>query len=109
MFDFFPEPWGHLVYSEEEYIQNLRYANCPAEMIQDFRSGLNRKGRGYFMKLFTIFTDKKLQIFEKKALYEWSGITKPEHLKHNNFESLQKFYSKEDLLFRGMNILLKKI
>jgi ubiquinone/menaquinone biosynthesis C-methylase UbiE len=109
MFDFFPEPWGHLVYSEDEYIQKIRSAHCPEEMIQDFRSGLNKKRRRYFIKLFSIFTDDKLQIFEKKASYEWSGVSNPEFMKHNNFERLQKIYLKEDLLFRGMNILLKKI
>ena len=109
MFDFFPEPWGHLVYSEDEYIQKIRSAHCPEEMIQDFRSGLNKKRRRYFIKLFSIFTDEKLQIFEKKVSYEWSGVSNPGFMKHNNFERLQKVYPKEDLLFRGMNILLQKI
>jgi ubiquinone/menaquinone biosynthesis C-methylase UbiE len=109
MFDFVPEPWGHLICSKDEYIQKLRLANCPEEMINDFKSGLNRKRRNYFIKLFALLTDKKLKVFEKKVSYEWSGVINPEHLHHKNFLDLQKIYSKEDLLFRGMNVLLKKV
>lgn len=108
MFDFIPEPWGHLVCSIEEYCEKLRQENCPHEMIQDFRSGLNRKGRKYFKQLFSLFTDDKLPIFERKESFEWSGVLHPSHMNHKNFSHLQKIYPKEELLVRGMNFLLKK-
>jgi len=109
MFDFVPEPWAHLVYSKEEYIQKLREANCPEDAINDFISGLNRKRRKYFIQLFELVTDITLKVFEKKASLEWSGLTNPDYKDHENFKTLQKIYPKEDLLFRGMNILLKKL
>jgi ubiquinone/menaquinone biosynthesis C-methylase UbiE len=109
MFDFVPEPWGHLVCSNEEYVRKLQLANCPEEMVNDFKSGLNRKRKNYFIKLFTLLTDEKRKVFEKKVFYEWSGVVNPEHLNHKNFEFLQKKYPREDLLFRGMCFLLKKI
>jgi len=109
MSDFLPEPWGHLVYPEEEYVEKLRCVNCPEEMIHDFRWGLNRKKMSYFIKLFGIFTDKNLKVFEKVASFEWSGVSHPSHMTHENFRELQKIYSKKDLLFRGMNILMRKL
>ena len=108
MFDFIPEPWGHLVHSEDEFVQKLRHANCSEEIIKDFKSGLNRKRKSYFIKLFKIFTDEKLPLFEKILSNEWSGCINETQMNHKNFEDLQKVYPKEDLLFRGMNILLKK-
>lgn len=109
MFDFVPEPWGHLVECQNEYIQKLQNANCPKDIITDFESGLNRKRKRYFIKLFELFTDEDIKLFEKKVSYEWSGVINPEHLTHKNFQDLQKIYPKDDLLFRGMNILFKKI
>jgi len=108
MFDFIPEPWGHLAHSKEEYIQKLRHANCSEEIIKDFKSGLNRKRRSYFIKLFKLFTDEKLQLFEKIVSNEWSGCVNDTHTDHKNFQNLQKIYPRKDLLFRRMNILLKK-
>lgn len=109
MFDFVPEPWGHLMYSEATFIEKLIAGSCPAEMIQDFKSGLNKKSKNYFFKLFDIFTQGETQVFERLQFYTWSGPTHLSHLLHGNFRHLREKIPEEDLLFRGMSCLLKKL
>ena len=46
--------------------------------------------------------------FDILVKQEWSGVVNASHLKHKNFMNLQEKYSKEDLLFQGMYILLRK-
>jgi hypothetical protein len=109
MFDFVPEPWGHLMHSESMFIEKLISGNCPAEMINDFKYGLNRKSKDYFIKLFNLVTEGETQIFIRLKFYTWSGTTDPDHLLHENFNQLKKRISEDHLLFRGMSCLLKKI
>jgi ubiquinone/menaquinone biosynthesis C-methylase UbiE len=110
-----PEPWAHLIYSEDEYISKLRTATPGTEYwVQEYQNGLNRKTRSYFLKLFKQFDNNWLNRlsgssrFEIMVKQEWSGVVFDSHLNHKNFVNLQKKYPKEDLLFQGMYILLKK-
>ncbi|WP_174591661.1 class I SAM-dependent methyltransferase [Methanocella conradii] len=106
MFDFINEPWGHLIHSEEEYIRMLEDTNTPPAIISDFMHGLNRLPRKYFIELFDeVIKNGK---FDKIESYEWSGVTNSSHLEHPNFKYLCNKYPKEDLLFRGMNVLFRK-
>lgn len=107
MFDYVNEPWGHLVYDETEYLNMLQKANTPQDVIDDFMFGLNKKPKRYFDGLFE--TVAKNRMFDKICSYNWSGVVSNEHLSHNNYIKLCGIYDKEDLLFRGMNILIKKI
>ena len=108
MFDFIPEPWGHLMCSKDEYISKLIRAGTPEAIINDFNYGLNRRSKKYFINLFEEVTRKNARLFEKIVSYSWSGVTNEAHKTHPNFHTLKNKYSEEDLLFRGMNILLKK-
>jgi ubiquinone/menaquinone biosynthesis C-methylase UbiE len=74
MFDFLPEPWVHLMCSEEEYVSKLINAGTPDDIINDFRYCLNKKPKDYFFDLF----EKVLEygLFEKKESYRWSGVVK---------------------------------
>lgn len=107
MFDFVNEPWGHLVHEEEEYVDMLQKANTPQDIINDYRFGINKKPKKYYEDLFKEVT--KNRMFKEICSYNWSGVVSKEHLSHNNYVKLRKIYDKEDLLFRGMNILIKKI
>lgn len=106
MFDFVSEPWGHLLHPEPEYVEMLEKAKAPKEIISDFKYGINKKPKKYFTDLFSGAIQKGM--FKKIISYEWSGVVKPEHMDCSNFKELSHKYSKEDLLFRGMNILLRK-
>ncbi len=96
-------------YAEDEYIEKLRQAGCSPEIVNDFRIGLNRRKKDYFLSLFRLTTEGELQLFKKLESYTWSGVVDPKHLSHRNYLKLKRVYSREDLLFRGMNIFLQMI
>ncbi|WP_342679605.1 class I SAM-dependent methyltransferase [Methanofollis sp. UBA420] len=108
MFDFIALPWEHLLRSQEQYESMLQEADCPPAVLSDFKYGLNRRNKEYFFTLFDKYTDPNHGLFEKIVSYTWSGVVNKSHLEHPNYLRAQKYYPKEDLLFRGMNILLKK-
>lgn len=108
MFDFIPEPWGHLVYTEEAYISLLINSGASGNIINDFRYGLNRKMKDYYFNIFEEVTTGDMPLFEKIASYKWSGVVNESHKAHPNFQNLKNIHSEKDLLFRGMNMLLKK-
>lgn len=116
MAEFIPEPWAHLKYSELEYVSKLKAVTPETDYwVLEFTNGLNRLNREYFYNLFKKYSNRsiisrinknpKFKILEQD---EWNGVTKESHLLHDNFMELQKKYSKEDLLFQGMYLILKK-
>jgi hypothetical protein len=130
MIDFINEPWAHLKYSEEEYIDMLRKATPGTEYyVNEFKYHLNRLPRKYFVQMYNKYTDANIplnnskihfiskvlslikpdcKLFHAIKVFEWNGVEHKEYLTHENFIKLQKKYSKEDLLFRGMYVLLRK-
>jgi ubiquinone/menaquinone biosynthesis C-methylase UbiE len=115
MAEFISEPWAHLVYSEEEYISKLRATTPGTEYwVQEYQKGLNRRTRSYFYDLFKRYKNNWLNWsmrsprFEILIRQEWSGVANESNLTHKNFTDLQKKYSRKDLLFQGMYVLLKK-
>ncbi len=125
MTEFVKEPWAHLIYSEEEYIKLLRDATPGTEYyVNEFKYGLNKLPRKFYLDLFNKynspnngekFTNIVKKLFNKNyckfsiiETEEWKGVGDEKNLLHENFEKLKKRYSSEDLLFRGMNLVLRK-
>ena len=115
MAELISEPWAHLVYSDEEYISKLRAAIPGTEYwVQEYQKGLNRCSRSYFCTLFERYEKNWLNLLSRSPRFEilirqeWTGVVDESHLTHKNFIDLQNEYQKEDLLFQGMCILLKK-
>jgi ubiquinone/menaquinone biosynthesis C-methylase UbiE len=125
MIDFVKEPWAHLAHSEEEYIEKLRNATAGTEYwVNQYQHAMNRLPRKYYYELFERHTvgreffiwrwvggllPKGRKWFEVLERYEWHGVQDEAYLEHENFKKLQGIYSREDLLFRGMYLLLRKI
>lgn len=125
MINYIKEPWAHLMYNEEEYIKMLRDAIPDTEyFVNEFRYGLNKLPRKFYLDLFNKYNSdnsskKSINVIKKLLnknyckfsiveIEEWNGVGDEKYLLHENFEKLKKRYSTEDLLFRGMNIVLKK-
>jgi SAM-dependent methyltransferase len=137
MWSFVDEPWGHLKYSEDEYIEILKNAtDGSAYWINEFKYAMNRLPRDYYFSLYakycenfknfskspgicqfqglyqTFLSLKKIVSGEKKfnvlEFYEWTGVSQEKNIHHDNFIALQKNYSQEELLFQGCYILLEK-
>lgn len=116
MAQFIQEPWAHLIYNEDEYIRKLSLATSGDEYwVDEFKNALNRKSKKYFIELFDKYTFSNwLQYiihrshFETLIRHEWIGVDKIVHLDHPNFKILKDIYSEDELLFRGMYLLLRK-
>ena len=102
-----PEPWAHLVYSEDEFLGRMRDAGAEEWEMWEFSHAMNRKRPDYFWSLF-----EKIQnadIVHQTTPEQWSGVVDNQHLNHPFFEVSQtKGYSKEELLVRGMRLLIIK-
>ena len=95
-FDKVPEPWAHLM---PGYLNKLRTASPDTEYFtNEFIKGLNKLPASYFKHLFN---DTNMKILKKQ---EWIGTDYP---RHQNFDLLKKTVPEEELLFRGMCILLQ--
>lgn len=109
MADFIPEPWAHLKYSEQDFKLKLRAAAPGTEYwVQEYQNGLNRRNKAYFKSLFDKYSGHFWSKFKALKKEYWSGVVDELHLEHENFKNLQDKYSREDLLFLGMYLLLKK-
>jgi ubiquinone/menaquinone biosynthesis C-methylase UbiE len=125
MIDFVKEPWAHLADSEEEYIEKLRNATAGTEYwVNEYKYALNRLPRKYYYELLERHTvarksfvrkwlgkvlRKGGKCFEVLERRDWYGVQEEAYLEHENFKQLQGIYLREDLLFRGMYLLLRKI
>lgn len=95
-FDKVPEPWAHLM---PGYLDKLRTATPDTEYFtNEFINGLNKLPALYFRSLFN---NTNMKILKKT---EWVGT---DHPMHKNFDLLKKTVMEEELLFRGMCILLQ--
>jgi ubiquinone/menaquinone biosynthesis C-methylase UbiE len=95
-FDKVPEPWAHLM---PGYLDKLRAATSSTEYFtNELINGLNKLPASYFINLFN---NTNMKILKK---VEWRGTDYP---RHPNFDLLKKAVPEEELLFRGMCILLQ--
>ena len=101
-----PEPWAHLVYSDEEYISRMKAHGASDDEVCEYGSAMNRKRLDYYERLFRESEKKGLC----QIIYEtsWSGLSDQEHKTHPLFaRCLQKGFSENELLFRGARFLLE--
>jgi ubiquinone/menaquinone biosynthesis C-methylase UbiE len=122
MINYVKEPWAHLMCNEEEYIEMLRDATPGTEyFVDEFKYGLNKLPRKFYLDLFNKYNNGKKYVNLIKNLFnknygkysiveteEWKGVGDEKYLSHDNFKKLKRRFSTEDLLFRGMNIVLRK-
>lgn len=125
MTQFVKEPWAHLKYPEEEYLRLLREMTPGTEYFaNEFKYGLNKRPGRYYIDIFNKYGAPLLgrdgfalalsrllgrdRLFEIVEREEWRGVTDSSSLEHENFVRLQEKYPAEELLFRGMYVLLRK-
>lgn len=101
-----PEPWAHLVYSDEEYVSRMRENGASGEEATEFRTAMNRKRKRYYQDLFL----RQEQRGAIKMLHEtfWSGLSDERHRDHPFLGvSLNRGYSKDELFLRGGRFLMQ--
>jgi ubiquinone/menaquinone biosynthesis C-methylase UbiE len=106
MFSFVKIPWGHLIYSEDEYVKMMRSSGASDSDVDDFLHAMNKKNIRDFREIFSDAEKKfNLSIISRN---EWAGVEDPSHLEDPTLKLLRSRYSDEDLLTRGMNVLFRK-
>ncbi len=101
-----PEPWAHLILDEAQFIARMREAGAEDWEVNDFRWGMNRVRLPAYERLFRV--GAKEMGLEVRLSRSWSGVTDEKNLEHPNFAMASKTYSRDELLTRGMMVLLQK-
>jgi hypothetical protein len=84
----------------------MREAGAEDWEVNDFRWGMNRVRLAVYERLFRAGA-KELGL-EVRLSRSWSGVTDEKNLEHPNFALASKTYSRDELLTRGMMVLLQK-
>jgi len=101
------EPWGHLVYSDDEFIARMKLSGAPESEIGEFKSAMNRWRAASYR---TAFDDVVQRGLVKVAHQDsWSGVVDEVHRRSENLKRLkERGFSEEELLIRGLRWVLVK-
>lgn len=102
-----PEPWAHLVLSNEQFHNAMKSNGASVHEQIEFDSAMNRWRLSQFNSAFEAIRDSGVAevIFEET----YSAPASEAHLGHPNFAlAIGMGYSKEELLLRNMRWVIKK-
>lgn len=100
------EPWAHLVLDEAQFVARMREAGAEDWEVDDFRWAMNRLRLSSYDRLFGVKAGE--MGLEIKLRRSWTGVVSESHLEHPNFELAGRTYSREELMTRGMVVLVRK-
>ena len=102
-----PQPWQHLLISNQEYASIMHSKGAIDSEINDFLYGINRVRLSNFKNIFEVLA-ARLGLINCFNI-TWSGLFDDSHLSHPNFYlCIANGYTKEELLIRGMCYIFKK-
>lgn len=101
-----PQPWAHLVLSEDDFAARMQAAGADAGEVREFRTAMNHVRLPVYKSLFEASLP---ELGLERLVYRWwSGVTSEAHLTHPHFAEAARRYSQEELLTRGMAAVLRK-
>ena len=102
-----PEPWAHLVDSQDKFVSTMRAAGASDNEVSDFKSGMNQHRLSYYRDIFSQITARRdIELLHQST---WSGLVEPSYEKHPNYKKcIKSGYTKEELNIRGMRYILCK-
>jgi SAM-dependent methyltransferase len=101
-----PEPWAHLVLDDARFVARMREAGAEDWEVADFLHAMNRHRLPVYERLFDVqAAELGLDVAIRRS---WDGAVHPSHLDHPNFAQAQRTYSRDELLTRGMHVVLRK-
>lgn len=104
-FHYVPVPWEHLIASPDTYRKMMARAGASDEEISDFPFAMNHVALETFRSAFKS-CDPNVEIV---SYHEWSGLSDESHKTHPNFRRcLGMGFSEEELLTRGIEVVLRK-
>ncbi len=102
-----PEPWAHLVESDDVFRQRMRDGGATDGDLAEFMSAMNRRRLSFYDALFVDATI--LQGISVLHRNRWSGYSNAGHAHHENHErAIALGYSPAELATRGMRFVLRK-
>lgn len=105
-FHLVPKPWEHLLRPADEYVAQMVNAGANGEEVSDFRFAMNKVRLSTFRHIFR----DKIAGMETISYREWSGPSDESHTHHANFQqAINAGYSEEELLTRGIEVVLRRI
>jgi ubiquinone/menaquinone biosynthesis C-methylase UbiE len=105
--EYVEEPWAHLVWPSEQYLEKMHSAGASAGEIAGFPNGMNRYRLGAFRELFS--NAEKQQFIQILMMNTWPASAAEEpHTEHPNFARLLSMgYPGEELFVRGLRIMAR--
>jgi ubiquinone/menaquinone biosynthesis C-methylase UbiE len=102
-----PDPWAHLVLSDEEFVARMRESGAEQWEVDEFRFAMNRVRLPTFE---TIFFGRARELgLEVAASHSWAGLVSESHRGHTNFQLALKEFPECELLTRGLAFALKRL
>ncbi|QWP78545.1 class I SAM-dependent methyltransferase [Lysobacter sp. K5869] len=100
-----PEPWQHLLVDDDAFVDALKRAGGSDGEAEEFRYAMNRRRLADYRAAFDSVRSQAQFLHES----EWSGCAHPEGEAHPNFaRCLERGYTREELLLRGMRKIIRK-
>jgi hypothetical protein len=100
-----PEPWAHLVFSDQEFCARMKAAGADEGEIREYQSAMNRLPLEHYVAMFSETKALGLATLFRDS---WSGVTKPENKDHPFFRAALQRHGEQALLTRGMAAILQK-
>lgn len=102
------EPWAHLVLDEELFISEMKKNGASNWEFDEYRYAMNRVRLSRYKDIF--HNQSKLLNLQLVNLLTWEGLTQESHREHENYKiALGMGYDSEELLTRGVEVVLKKL
>lgn len=105
-YHFVSSPWEHLLTPTESYVAQMVSAGANDDEVNDFEYAMNKVRLSTFRRVFNGY----LPCMETVSYHEWSGTSNESHCRHPNFQhAISVGYSEEELLTRGIEVVLRRI
>ncbi len=102
-----PEPWAHLVASDDAFRERMRGAGAGEWQLDEFLHAMNRRRLAYYEALFA--DPEVLGRCTVLRHDRWSGYSDASHPAHANHALAQAAgYTEAELAIRGMRVVLRR-
>ncbi|QQQ02351.1 class I SAM-dependent methyltransferase [Lysobacter enzymogenes] len=100
-----PEPWQHLLSDDDAFVAALKRAGGSDGEAEEYRYAMNRRRLADYRAAFDSVRARAEFLHES----EWAGCAHPDGEAHPNFaRCLERGYTREELLLRGMRKVIRK-
>ena len=102
-----PEPWAHLLYSDDQFCRLMSANGAASAEIAEYRVAMNRLRAADYSNIITevAASGGLVTVFSDS----WSGVQEANHRQHANVARLKaRGFSEQELLIRGMRWLFRK-